>query len=175
MDIDHPDSVESTAAGDLQTVEPLPGAQERVVGKSAAESASPLPTPAFTGDDPMALSTSGSLSGDASDSPYNQGQWLVQAAWRLGRSNADRSPSITCFVGGVADGTSEETLIAAASQKGVRIRKCHVLPKVKGFSGSVAFKVFLHSDDIDRATSDRFWPRGIWCRRWRPKTSKEAQ
>ena len=117
------------------------------------------------------------MSGDASDSPSNHGQWLIdiQAARRLGRSNVDGSPSVTCFVGGVADGTSEETLIAAASLKGERIRKCHVLPIVKGFSGSVAFKVFLHSDDIDRATSDRFWPRGIWCRRWRPKTSKEAQ
>ena len=97
-------------------------------------------------------------------------EWTIVAGRQQQSHEAgSKSSSVTCFIGGVADGTSEQSLIDDAFRKGVRIRKCHVLPKTDGFPGCVAFKAFLHLEDVSRATSGHFWPRGIWCRRWKPR------
>ena len=101
--------------------------------------------------------------------------WHIQAARRRSQtSNIVSSPSVTCFIGGVAEGTSEQSLVAAVSKKAIRIHKCHTLPKADGFSGSVAFKAFVASEDINHAFSSGFWPRGIWCLPWWPKASGQS-
>ena len=139
------------------------------------------PIPAVTKDVDLgagALRCTTALKGQAaSDNCVDKSAnpWLIEAGRRHSHSNVARSASVTCFVGGVAEGTSEEELISAAFSQGVRIHKCHVLPKANGFTDCVAFKAFLHADDVDRAMSAHFWPNGIWCRHWRTKPSTVAQ
>ena len=83
--------------------------------------------------------------------------WLIRAAPRHSTpSDAKLTPSVACFNGGVAEGTTEQSLIDAALRKGVRIRKCHTLPKTNGFHGCAAFKAFLHCEDIGNATFSDF-------------------